>query len=195
MSEHISIYAVDFDGTLCENAWPGIGEANTKLIKHLIKRRSEGVKLILWTCREGEPLQKAVEWCKEHGLEFDAVNDNIPEMVECHNGNNARKIWADLYIDDHAENKRKYNLPYHPGTENEMEEEPFPVGSEWDFKPFPFSRTIKIRVRVEAIKETGQCKFIRVQSVEQYGKWRHYCLSREEEWYRDKLFPIKEEVS
>jgi hypothetical protein len=30
------IIAVDFDGTLCENKWPEIGEPNTELIGYLI---------------------------------------------------------------------------------------------------------------------------------------------------------------
>lgn len=113
MSDYITIYAVDFDGTLCESVWPGIGEPNTKLIEHLIKRRKEGAKLILWTCRVGEKLQEAVEWCKDHGLEFDAVNDNIPEMIACH-GNNCRKVFATCYIDDLAVDKEKYGLPFKP---------------------------------------------------------------------------------
>ena len=43
------------------------------LINHLIKRKKQGNKIILWTCREGERLQEAVEWCRGYGLEFDAV--------------------------------------------------------------------------------------------------------------------------
>lgn len=57
------VYDVDFDGTLCESVWPGIGSPNIALINHLIKRRKQGNKIILWTCREGERLQEAVEWC------------------------------------------------------------------------------------------------------------------------------------
>ena len=36
----------------------------------------------LWTCRAGEALSKAVEWCREHDLEVDAVNDNLPENAK-----------------------------------------------------------------------------------------------------------------
>ena len=42
------IIAVDFDGTLCENKWPEIGEANEDMIYYLRKRQAEGDKLILW---------------------------------------------------------------------------------------------------------------------------------------------------
>lgn len=34
MSSFVPIYAVDFDGTLCESKWPGIGAPNKKLIQH-----------------------------------------------------------------------------------------------------------------------------------------------------------------
>ena len=47
------IIAVDFDGTLCKNCWPDIGEPNHKLIDYLMECYFNGAKLILWTCREG----------------------------------------------------------------------------------------------------------------------------------------------
>ena len=34
-------------------------------------------------------------------LEFDAVNDNVPEVIDYY-GNNSRKISCDIYIDDKA---------------------------------------------------------------------------------------------
>ena len=48
------VIAVDFDGTLCENAWPEIGAPNWPVIHHAQSVQAEGAKLILWTCREGE---------------------------------------------------------------------------------------------------------------------------------------------
>lgn len=94
------IIAVDFDGTLCKNKWPEIGEPNTELIGYLIMmQKTVGAKIILWTCRVGEMLDKAIEWCSEHGLEFDAVNENIPHIIERF-GSDTRKIFANMYIDD-----------------------------------------------------------------------------------------------
>lgn len=101
------IIAVDFDGTLCAQAWPEIGEANERLILHLKKRKAEGARLILWTNREGELLEAAVEWCKERGLTFDTVNANLPEMIALYN-NDCRKVNADIYIDDKAVNPVPY---------------------------------------------------------------------------------------
>ena len=95
------IIAVDFDGTLCYSNWPELGEPNMPLIEYLLTQKKSGDKLILWTCRAGEALERAVSWCREQQLEFDAVNDNLPEIIEKY-GNNSRKITCDYYIDDKA---------------------------------------------------------------------------------------------
>ena len=111
MNRDYTVFAIDFDGTLCESVWPEIGEPNKELIKYLIERRKQGDKLILWTCRSGEKLKAAVDWCREHDLKFDAVNENLPELIELF-GNDCRKIGADIYIDDKAVNKPEYHVPY-----------------------------------------------------------------------------------
>lgn len=103
------ILAVDFDGTLSFGKWPEVGPGNIGLIDFLKKRKSIGDKMILWTCREGEDLQRAVDWCIDNGLEFDAVNDNLPEVVEMY-GSNSRKVSCDLYIDDRAISGYTYKL-------------------------------------------------------------------------------------
>ena len=95
------IIAVDFDGTLCENNYPGIGEPNTKLINNLKTAKENGDKIILWTCRENEKLDDAIKWCKEKGLIFDAVNENLQESIKSFNGN-SRKVFANIYIDDRS---------------------------------------------------------------------------------------------
>lgn len=95
------IIAVDFDGTLCVNKWPEIGDQNWSVINMLKRRKAGGDRLILWTCREGEMLQAALKWCGEHGLRFDAVNNNLPERIAKY-GNNPRKVSADEYWDDKA---------------------------------------------------------------------------------------------
>lgn len=91
--------AVDFDGTLCFSSWPELGELNTPLIEYLRNWKASGNKLILWTCRAGEALGKAVARCTEQDLQYDAVNDNLPEVIALY-GNNSRKISCDYYIDD-----------------------------------------------------------------------------------------------
>lgn len=111
MDRKYTIYAVDFDGTLCKNEFPKIGAPNLFLIEHLKQRRNQGNKVILLTCRVDDRLKDAVEWCADKGLEFDAVNANLSEIVEAWGGE-GRKIFADVYIDDKAVNKPKYHVPY-----------------------------------------------------------------------------------
>ena len=47
------VIAVDFDGVLCEDKYPKIGEPNDKMIEYCKTRKDMGDKLILWTCRKG----------------------------------------------------------------------------------------------------------------------------------------------
>lgn len=98
-----NIIAVDFDGTLCTNRYPDIGEPIQEVIDKLLEEQKNGAKLILWTCRCDKKLDDAVEWCGRHGIIFDAVNDHLPEMKETF-GNNTRKIFAHQYWDDRAVN-------------------------------------------------------------------------------------------
>ena len=95
-----SILAVDFDGTLVENQFPGIGKPDHVIAGAVRAYKDMGWKIILWTCRTDEMLQDAVDFCKEQlGIEFDAVNDNLPE-VQQYFGGNTRKVFANLYWDD-----------------------------------------------------------------------------------------------
>jgi hypothetical protein len=95
------VMKVDFDGTLCVDQYPGIGVANRRFINDLIDARRNGHKIILDTCRTGNLLDEAVRWCKAHGLEFDAVNKNLPERT-AEFGGDCRKISADFGFDDRS---------------------------------------------------------------------------------------------
>ena len=99
--ENRKIIAVDFDGTLdVKDVFPNFSQPRLWLINLLKrKKRDENVKLILWTCREDDVLDDAVEWCNDFGLTFDAINTNIPEIVSLY-GKNGRKPYADIYIDE-----------------------------------------------------------------------------------------------
>lgn len=95
------IIAVDFDGTLFTEEYPNIGKPKWRVINWCKERQVKGDILILWTCREGEYLQEAIEMCKDVGLVFDYVNENVPLRIKrC--GNDCRKIGADIYLDDKA---------------------------------------------------------------------------------------------
>lgn len=92
--------AVDFDGTIVEHRYPEIGEEipfATETLRMLIRDRH---RLILWTVREGELLEEALEWCRQRGVEFYAVNRDYPEETMRNNPSFTRKLKVDIYIDD-----------------------------------------------------------------------------------------------
>jgi len=98
----MKIIAIDFDGCLVESQWPLIGRPREEVFKAALAEKARGSALILWTCRTGKYLDDAVKFCRAHGLEFDAVNDNLPETIAAYGGSNCRKIVADEYWDDCA---------------------------------------------------------------------------------------------
>ena len=89
------ILAVDFDGTIVEHEYPEIGKPIKGSFRVLKRLKTIGHTLILWTCRYGEDLEKAIDLCKKNGLEFDHVNKNADIDFKTSN-----KIYADIYIDD-----------------------------------------------------------------------------------------------
>lgn len=94
--------AIDFDGTIVEERYPEIGREKpfaTETLRMLIRDKH---KLILWTVREGKLLEDAVNWCRERGVEFYAVNKDYPEEREEWNNHFSRKIKADIWIDDRS---------------------------------------------------------------------------------------------
>lgn len=101
------IIAVDFDGTIVEHRFPEIGEPIDNAFEALMTFKEEGHQLILWTCRNDDDpalngrkvLTEAVEFCRARGLEFDAVNANVPGL----GFNPSPKVYADVYIDDRAQ--------------------------------------------------------------------------------------------
>lgn len=101
-----NVIAVDFDGTLCENRYPDIGEPITEVIRLAKKRQREGWAIILWTCRCGKLLDEAISWCHEKGLDFDAINENIDEWKDMFGGD-PRKVGATEYWDDRSVNFSK----------------------------------------------------------------------------------------
>ena len=102
------VIAVDFDGTLCEHAFPEIGkvqEEHERVANYIRRKKANGAIIILWTCREDMPgrpyLTEAVDWCKENNIPIDHVNSyEIPGF----HGFASRKVCADEYIDDKALN-------------------------------------------------------------------------------------------
>jgi len=90
--------AIDFDGTIVQNAYPDIGKPLIFAFDTLKKLQEEGYLLILWTYRSGRKLEEAIDFCRSNGIEFYAVNRSYPEEVMSESI--SRKINADLFIDD-----------------------------------------------------------------------------------------------
>lgn len=92
------IIAVDFDGTIVEDAFPKVGKARIFAFETLKRLQQDGHRLILWTYRSGIKLDEAVRFCEDNGIIFYAVNKSFPE--EQFDYTKSRKIYADLFIDD-----------------------------------------------------------------------------------------------
>ncbi|HTN68851.1 MAG TPA: hypothetical protein VLZ33_05250 [Dysgonamonadaceae bacterium] len=88
--------AIDFDGTIVEHRYPKIGKPIPFAIETLLQLQKENHKLILWTVREGDLLQEAIDYCSERGLNFYAANANYPEEKDP----SPRKINVDMFVDD-----------------------------------------------------------------------------------------------
>jgi len=93
------IIAVDFDGTIVEHKYPEMGKELPFAIETLKKLQEERHRIILWSVREGKLLQDAIDFCRERGLEFYAVNSNYAEET-LESTHYSRKLKADLFIDD-----------------------------------------------------------------------------------------------
>lgn len=125
--------AVDFDGTLCEDAFPEIGAPKERCIDYVKSLATEGSKIILHTCRENgtRKLQdEAVAFCKEHAIPIFAVNENPENTHAAQFGlrpEEGKKPYADLYIDDKAINAKELetfglNQPEQPSADSKLPE-------------------------------------------------------------------------
>ena len=92
------LIAVDFDGTIVEDAYPNIGKAQIFAFETMKRLQNDGHRLILWTYRSGIKLKEAVDFCSKNGIEFYAINNSFPN--EEYSTKESRKIGADLFIDD-----------------------------------------------------------------------------------------------
>ena len=98
LNPNSKVIAIDFDGTIVEHKFPKIGKEMRFAFMTLKALQQKGHKLILWTIRTGTQLEDAVNYCKENGIEFYAINSNFNE--EARDENISRKINADVFIDD-----------------------------------------------------------------------------------------------
>ena len=76
------IIAVDFDGTIHDGQWPGIGRPLPNAREEINALHAEGHY-----------------WLLEQDIHFDRVNDHRPDQVTAY-GTDARKVYAHCYVDD-----------------------------------------------------------------------------------------------
>ena len=105
--------AVDFDGTLCADAFPEVGAPNRAVIGYVKRLAADGSKIILYTSRENgtrKLLDEAVAFCKEQEIPLYAVNENPGNPHAAKIGlkpSDGRKVYADLCLNRF---QRKINL-------------------------------------------------------------------------------------
>jgi len=90
--------AIDFDGTIVDHEYPGIGTEVPGAIDWMKNFQEAGAQLILFTMRGGKHLIEAVEWCRSKGIEFYGVNKDPDQHV----WTDSPKACAHIYIDDVA---------------------------------------------------------------------------------------------
>lgn len=91
------IIAVDFDGTVVEHEYPKIGRPIPFAIETLKALQKDGHTLLMWTVREGDLLQEAIDYVESNGVKYFAYNKNYPEEDVA---TASRKLNADIFIDD-----------------------------------------------------------------------------------------------
>ena len=94
------IIAVDFDGTLHDGEYPNIGEPLKDAVTVMRQLHDEGHTLIIWSCRAGAAYDEMIRWLEGMEIPFDCVNEQDPDNMAAY-GNDTRKVYADVYIDDH----------------------------------------------------------------------------------------------
>lgn len=87
--------AIDFDGTCVTHEYPKIG-ADIGAVPTL-RLLATKYRLILWTMRDGETLQEAVDWFENNLISLYGVNEN-PDQ----HWSKSPKAYANVYIDDAA---------------------------------------------------------------------------------------------
>lgn len=95
-------FAIDFDGTIVQHAFPDVGRLRPDMLNLMRWLRQEGHCIILWTCREGKYLDDAVKFLDKAGIPYDYVNENPEAPYVTDSGIVNRKVYAHYYIDDRA---------------------------------------------------------------------------------------------
>ena len=91
--------AIDFDGTIADEAFPGIGRIKPGAKEFINKLYEEGNNILINTCRSGSFEGDVENFLRRHGVKYHYINSNLPKSIE-YFGQDCRKLSADIYIDD-----------------------------------------------------------------------------------------------
>lgn len=99
-----NVLVTDFDKTITisQKDFPVPGPINLKAIEVLKRVKESGHYIVLFTMREGNQLDVALDLCKANGLTFDAVNENVEQRLKEWGqlDNPPRKVYGTVYVDD-----------------------------------------------------------------------------------------------
>jgi guanylate kinase len=93
------IVAIDFDGTIATEVYPGCGELIPGARETINWLKDLGHTIIINTCREDEHAEVAKKFLTENNIPWDIFNENSQVKIDIY-GNDCRKISCDVCIDD-----------------------------------------------------------------------------------------------
>ena len=91
--------SIDFDGTIVDEAFPGVGKMKPKANVFINKLYDQGCKILINTCRTGSYEGDAENFLKRMNISYHYINCNLPQSIEYFK-QDCRKLSADVYIDD-----------------------------------------------------------------------------------------------
>jgi len=94
------IIAIDFDGTIFEAEWPEVGSIRLNAKRIINRLFKEGHTIIINTCRSGRAEELAILALNKNDIDYHHINENCPIRQAEYQGEDCRKISADVYIDD-----------------------------------------------------------------------------------------------
>lgn len=92
---------IDWDGTIVEDgAYPEAGEFKEHAVNVMKRILKEGGEIVIWTCRNGNGQEdKIIDKLVTAGIHSFNVNHPFDHYTDIF-GDTARKVFADVYIDD-----------------------------------------------------------------------------------------------
>jgi hydroxymethylpyrimidine pyrophosphatase-like HAD family hydrolase len=93
--------SIDFDGTIVEEGFPGIGKIKPRTVELMKQAKELGHVIIVWTARSVEYLVHAKLFLDENNIPYDYINEN-PEDEYAKKGIQGRKLFSHVYLDDRA---------------------------------------------------------------------------------------------